>query len=140
MNLTEVNLITNSEKAKSNAIIAREITGLIEGQRIIHTSSMFPIARVHMDRLVDTIKANPVLASMLKQVRHGHGTQSVEFINGGQIRYIARSYGGGRGLSADLVIIDNSNESCPESFMQGIYPTLCTSADPEVWFARVERG
>ena len=139
MSLNEVHIEAHSEQARRETIIARQILGLINGERIIHTSSHLNIARDDMNHLVQAIDAHQGLRGLLKRVSRANGGERIDFINGGTIIYVARTGHTGRGFSADLLIVDDADKRCTEEFMSSALPMLYTSRNPQVMFIKTLR-
>ncbi|MEU2002058.1 hypothetical protein ACH47B_13300 [Rhodococcus sp. NPDC019627] len=139
MILNEVHIEAHSEQARRETIIARQILGLINGERIIHTSSHFNIARDDMNHLIQVIDTHQGLRGLLKRISRANGFTRVEFTNGGTIISAARTNGGGRGFTADLLILDDADRRCTEEFMASALPMLYTSRNPQVMFIKTLR-
>lgn len=139
MSLNEVHIEAHSEQARRETITARLILGLINGERIIHTSSHFNIARDDMNHLVEVIDTHQGLRGLLKRVSRANGFTRVEFTNGGVVIAAARTNGAGRGFSADLLIVDDADRRCSEEFMASALPMLYASKNPQVVFIKTLR-
>lgn len=139
MTLNEVHIEAHSEHARRETIIARQILGLINGERIIHTSSHYNISRADMEYLVRFIEEDRGLRGLLKRASRGNSHARVESVNGGGIYYVARTGGSGRGFNADLLIVDDADTRCSEEFMSSAIPMLYASKNPQVMFIKTLR-
>lgn len=79
-------------------------------------------------------KSVPELEARIAKVSFSNGEEAFEFHNGSRIIFIARSQAGGRGLTGDLVILDEALFLTPE-MMGALMPTLSARPDPLVLYA-----
>lgn len=66
--------------------------------------------------------------------RHGNGKESITLVTGQQIIFRTRTAGGGRGLSGDLVILDEAQE-LKRHHIAALFPTLRARPNPQLWYA-----
>jgi hypothetical protein len=66
-------------------------------------------------------------------VKRSHGEEGVYLKSGQRLRYKTRTKGGGRGFSADCVILDESMV-IPEAFLGALMPTLSARPNPQLWY------
>jgi len=78
------------------------------------------------DHLRRRVKANGIKAT--------HGEESIELTTGQRISFLARSKSGGRGLSGDVVVMDEAFALGPE-VMGALLPTLSARPNPQVRYA-----
>lgn len=77
---------------------------------IIGTAQSLALAEEVWDDVVDDIEANPELSCEIQRVVHSNGNKSLELTGGREYKIAPLSRKGGRGLSADLVILDELRE------------------------------
>lgn len=137
----EVGLVVARQNGKGGVIEARELAGLfLFGERlIIHSAHLFDTAKDALGRLWALIEQTPDLLAKVKPGRDGpapmwsHGEEGITLKNGQRIRFKTRTKGGGRGLSADCVILDEAM-ILPDSVMAALMPTMRAKPNPQLWY------
>lgn len=79
-------------------------------------------------------RSSPALAARISKVSFSNGEEAFEFHNGSRIIFVARSQASGRGLSGDVVILDEALFLTGE-MMGALLPTLSARPDPLVIYA-----
>lgn len=132
----EVGLVVARQNGKGGVLLARELAGvLLFGEKlIIHSAHEAETARNHMLEWLALIERSPLLRQKVKSTPMGRGSESIEFRNGARIRFRTRTRGGGRGLSGDLVVIDEAFE-LPAAAQSALLPTLSARPNPQIWYA-----
>ena len=77
------------------------------------------------------IASSPDLDRRVAKIRTGAGSESIEMKDGSRLRFKARTSGGGRGLTAPKVILDEAFALEP-AMMGALLPTLIAVPDPQV--------
>lgn len=128
----EVGLIVPRQQGKGSILEARELAGLfVFGERrIIHTAQNLKTSRDAFYRLKGLIDAVPELASQVKQCYEGNNENSIHLYGGQQIIFGVRSKNSGRGLSADLVVLDEAYD-LTQMELAALMPTLTSSDNPQ---------
>lgn len=130
----EVGLVVSRQNGKGSCLEARELAGLfIFGERlIIHTAHKFDTAMEHMNRILELIESTPELDREVMRVARGNGKEGVELKNGQRLRFRARMGGGGRGFTADCVVLDEAMDL--DSIQVGaMLPTVSARPNPQIW-------
>lgn len=132
----EVGLVVSRQNGKGAILEARELAGLflLRERLIIHSAHQFDTALEAFRRLLWLIEETPDLASQVKRVSRSHGEEGIELKTGERIRFRTRTKGGGRGFSADCLILDEAMV-LPESGYGSLLPTLSAMPNPQVWYA-----
>lgn len=137
----EVGLCVARQNGKSELLVARMLAGLfvLGEELIIFSAHQFDTSLEIFRRLVGIIENTPELVSQVKLNRgkvgtYSHGAEGVELRNGQRVRFKARSSGGGRGFSADCLILDEAM-ILKESMIGNVLPTLSARRNPQVWYA-----
>ncbi len=130
-----VGVIVGRQNGKGTLLEAREIAGLfhIGESLILHSAHEFKTCYEHFLRVVNLIESVPDLDKHVQKVRRGVGEQAVELRNGNRLRFIARTGGSGRGMSAPCVVLDEAM-FLTEAQIGAIMPTLSAQANPQMWF------
>lgn len=131
----EVGLIVARQNGKGSVLEARELAGLfLFGEKlIIHTSHLFSTSLEAFRRIRTLIESTPDLDSKVNQYRQTVGQESIELRSGARLRFMARSKGSGRGLSGDLVVLDEAYE-LDDAVMEALLPTLLARPNPQLWY------
>lgn len=120
-----------------NAIIeVREFYGAaLLGEKIIHTAHQVKTAREAFLRVASFFEddRHPEVAALAREVRRANGQEAVTLTNGGQIRFIARSGPSGRGMTADVLILDEAQDLSNEE-LAALLPMVSASplGNPQV--------
>jgi hypothetical protein len=132
----QVGLVVPRQNGKGSIIEARELAGLfLFGERlIIHTAHEFPTAQEHFLRILQLIESTPDFDRRVKKVSRSHGDEGIELKSGQRLRFKARTRGGGRGFSGDVVVLDEAFE-LPVAAHGALLPTLSARPNPQVWYA-----
>ena len=72
---------------------------------------------------------------MTLDVKRANGKETILTRAGGSYKVIASRQDAPRGLTADLVIMDELREQRDFAFLGAVRPTLATSPDPQLWYA-----
>ena len=59
--------------------------------------------------------------------------RGIELDNGQRIRFRTRTAGGGRGFTADCIILDEAMV-IPDAMLRALLPTLSARANPQIWY------
>lgn len=131
----EVGLLVSRQNGKGSILEARELAGLfLLGERlIVHSAHQFDTSLEAFRRLLQLIEDTPDLDRRVRRVSRAHGEEGIELKGGQRIRFRTRTKGGGRGFSADLVILDEAM-ILPEATVGALLPTLSARPNPQLWY------
>jgi hypothetical protein len=104
---------------------------LLGEQLIIHSAHEFATAEEALERMSQIIEGCSDLSRRVRTIKHSHGQEGIYLTNGQRLRYKTRTKGGGRGFSADRVILDEAMV-IPESFLGALMPTLSARPNPQL--------
>ena len=132
----QVVLVAPRQNGKNAVTEARELAGLfLFGDRlIIHSAHMFDTSVEAFLRLEAMIDGTPEFSRRVKSISRAHGSEGITLMNGQRLRYRARTKGGGRGFTCDLLILDEAMD-LPESTVGAIIPTLSSRPKPQIWYS-----
>jgi len=130
----DVGLLVARQNGKGAILEARELAGLfLFGDRlIIHSAHLFETSMGHFDRLLSLIEGTPEFDRRVKRVSRSHGDESISLRSGEKIKFKTRTKGGGRGLSGDLVVLDEAME-LPTAVMSALRPVMRARPNPQLW-------
>lgn len=131
----EVGVEVARQNGKGGILEARELAGLflLDEQLIVHSAHEFPTAEAALERMAVLIESCPDFDRRVKTIKRSHGQEGI-YLKGGQaLRYRTRTKGGGRGLSADCVVLDEAMH-LPEAVLSALFPTLSARENPQLWY------
>lgn len=131
----EVGLVVSRQNGKGSILEARELAGLfLLGERfIIHSAHLFDTSLEAFRRLLTLVEENAEFSRRVKRVVKSHGEEGIELIGGQRIRFRSRTKGGGRGFSADCLILDEAM-ILPVASHGAMLPTLSARPNPQAWY------
>src|SRR5205823_6021141 len=133
----EVGLVVSRQNGKGGILEARELAGVTEfGERLlIHSAHQFDTSMEAFLRMENLIEEAGLVGELRKRggVSRSHGAEGFSFRNGARLRYRTRTKGGGRGFSADLIVLDEAM-ILQESSLAALLPTLSARENPQVWY------
>jgi hypothetical protein len=130
----EVGLCVPRQNGKGGILEARELGGLfLVNELIVHTAHQFETSLAAFARLLELIESNPWLDQQVRRVSRAHGEEGIKLKSGGQIKFKTRTKSGGRGLSGDLVILDEAM-ILSELAIGALLPLVSAKPNPQVWY------
>lgn len=131
----EVGILVSRQNGKGGIIEARELAGmfLFKERLIIHSAHLFDTSLEAFRRLRELIENTPDLDRRVKKINEAHGKEGIELLNGNRIRFRARTRGGGRGFSGDVVILDEAM-ILPEESVGALLPTMAARPNSQLWY------
>jgi hypothetical protein len=131
----EVGVEVPRQNGKGGLLEARELAGLfLLGERLlIHSAHEFATSLEAFHRMLALIESCPDFDSRVKRVSRSHGDEGIELKGGQRLRYRTRTKGGGRGFTADLIVLDEAMD-IPEAMHGALLPTLSARPNPQVWY------
>lgn len=132
----EVGLVVPRQNGKGAVLEARELAGLfLFGERlIIHSAHQFDTSMEAFLRMEALLESNRDLTRRILRVSRSHGSEGFTLRTGQRLRYRTRTKGGGRGFSADCLVLDEGM-ILPDAFHGVLLPTLSARENPQVWYA-----
>lgn len=102
---------------------------------IVYSAHEGTTAMEAFERLQELIKGCPQLRAETpdKCFHSANGKEKIR-IRTGRILFKTRTSGGGRGLSGDLVIVDEA-QALKDSHIAALFPTLRARPNPQIWYA-----
>lgn len=115
---------------------ALEMTALYDAffrdvKRVVWTSHRFKTTQQAFADIEQIVGGTDWLRTRVKKVRHASGDEGFELTNGARIDFLARTSGGGRGLTGDTVILDEALYLTAQ-MLGALLPTLSARPDPQV--------
>ena len=101
---------------------------------VVHTAHRFDTAQDHFRRIRGLIENTPSLMKRVKAIRVANGSEGIELKDGRRLLFKARSKGGIRGLSPDVVVLDEAFYLWDEA-VSAILPSMSARPNPLVVYA-----
>lgn len=132
----EVAYTVPRQNGKGTVLEARELAELLlfGGRLVVHTAHLLSTSEEARTRMEQIIEGSAYLTARVKRVVRSNGKEAIEFKNGGRLKYVARSKGGGRGWTGSLIVFDEDMFLSSQS-MAALVPTLATAELPQLWYA-----
>ena len=128
----ETGLCVGRQNGKGAILEARELAGaLLFGEKlIVHSAHEFKTAKEAMRRL-EMLLAQ---AGEPYRANRSHGEESLELRNtGARVMFQTRTKAAGRGLSGDLIILDEAMILSSDA-VGALLPTLSARPNPQLWY------
>ena len=131
----EVGIEVGRQNGKGSILEARQLGGLtILRERLqVHTAHEFKTCFEHFLRMVTLVESNPEIDRQVMRVRRGAGEQAIEMRGGQRLRFMARTNSSGRGLTGDVVYLDEAF-ALTAQMMGALLPTLSSRPNPQLWY------
>jgi hypothetical protein len=132
----EVCEVLPRQNGKGDVLMARELAGLLllDEVLLIHTAHEFKTCLEAFTRICTVIVNSDDLRRKFKTPHTTTGRESIETLDGRQLRFLARSKTSGRGFTGDCVLFDEAQILTPAP-IRATLPTLSAVPNPQVWYA-----
>jgi hypothetical protein len=135
----EVGLVVPRQNGKGAILEARELAGLFlfGEQLIIHSAHEQATSSEHFRRLLNLIEGVPEFERRVLKAPKGKGAEAIELRGGQRIFFKTRTAGGGRGLTGDLVVLDEAM-ILQDATIAALVPTMAARSvhgNPQLWYA-----
>lgn len=136
----EFGIIAPRQNLKTGFILMAELGWLYvtEERLIVHSAHELSTTAMAFRDLKGLIEDTPALSARLHPDRgktpgffEGNGRWSIELATGQQVTYKARTAGGGRGLSAPKVVLDEGF-ALQDAHVGSLFPTVAAMPDPQI--------
>lgn len=131
----EVACVVSRQNGKGSILEARQLGGLfyLREPLQVHTAHEFKTAYEHFLRITNLVEGCADMDRKVQRIRRGAGEQAIELKTGERLRFLARSTGSGRGLTGDVVYLDEAF-ALTSAMMGALLPTLSAVPNPQVWY------
>lgn len=121
----EFGVVAARQNGKDAIFEGRELTGLflLNERLIIHSAHEQATSSEHFRRLLMLIEGVPEFDRRVLKAPRGKGAEAIELRGGQRIFFKTRTSGGGRGLSGDLVVL-NEGMILPAAVVGALVPTM----------------
>jgi|LakMenEpi03Aug12_release.lakeMendotaPanAssembly.Ray.scaffolds.fasta_scaffold11519_1 phage terminase large subunit-like protein len=117
--------LVSRQQGKTHLARMRILAGLfLFGEKnIIGMSSNRNMALDTFRQICNTVEDHPFLKAQVRQIRYANGQESITLLNGARYQIVAATRDGSRGLSCDLLYIDEAREVSEEAFKAAVPTT-----------------
>lgn len=134
-----VGIAANRQNGKGSIMEARQLAGLfLWHERLqVHTAHEFRTAQKHFQRILSLIEQTPTLDRMVSRVRRADGEEAIETKDGTTLQFMARSLKSGRGITGDVVYLDEAF-ALKSQMMASLMSTMSARSvqeNPQLWYA-----
>jgi hypothetical protein len=132
-------IVAPRQNGKDAILEGRELVGLflLGEELIVHSAHEQATASEHFRRLLMLIESVPEFDRRVLKAPRGKGAEAIELRGGQRIFFKTRTAGGGRGLTGDLVVL-NEAMILPASVMGALVPTMAARSlhgNPQLVYA-----
>src|SRR5690625_99826 len=118
------------QNGKNEIIAIRELHGLEEGEKILHTAHRTTTSAAAFNRLLAIMEESGLEEGDDFHKIKASGRESIELVGGGRIDFRTRTSTGGLGESFDLLVIDEAQEYTDDQRSALMY-TIAASPNPQ---------
>src|SRR5690625_4701337 len=118
------------QNGKNEVVAIRELKGLKDGERILHTAHRTTTSAAAFNRLLTILEESGLEEDTDFNKIKATGRESIELIDGGRIDFRTRTSTGGLGESFDLLVIDEAQEYTDDQRSALMY-TIAASQNPQ---------
>ena len=135
---TRVAIAQQRQCGKGSILEARQLAGLfLWGEKLqVHTAHQFVTAQKHFERILSLVESTPALDKRVSRIRRADGEEAIETKSGTKLQFMARSLKSGRGISAEVVYMDEAF-ALKQAMMASLLPTLSARSQQgnvQIWF------
>jgi len=112
---------------------------LLDRRLIVWSAHEFSTAQEAFRDMLELVEGTPELDRKVKAVHRANGDEAIELLNGCRLKFKARTKAGSRGLTGDVVILDEAFALRP-AHMGALLPTLTTRPMAQVVYASSAGG
>lgn len=134
----EVVLLLSRQNGKGAVAECRELFGLFQLRErlILHSAHLFRTSAKHFQKCLELVEGNDWLRRRVQKINRGKGSESIQLMSrygGGQLDFIARTLGAGRGETGDCTVFDEAAWMTVGHY-QTQTPTLATIPNPQIHY------
>lgn len=129
----ECAVIAARQNVKTSSLLMAALADLFlfDARLVIWSAHLFQTAAEAFLDFKNLIDANDHLGRKVRRVTEAAGNQGVELMSGGRIKFLARSKASGRGMSGDVVVLDEAY-ALSAAEIGALIPTLSARPNPSV--------
>jgi hypothetical protein len=129
----EVAVVVARQNGKTRLLLPLVISRMIAGDHVIHAAQHLRMPGDFHRELAEVLVAKfPQYVPGKRGISWRAGQESIHLNTGGDYKIVAATGGAPRGLTADLVVIDELRELTDDRFLGGIKPTMISRANAQI--------
>jgi hypothetical protein len=138
---SRVGLSASRQNGKSEILTARELAGLVlfKEPLLVHSAHLVSTALEGFFRIRSYFENYDDLRRGVRRIREGSGEQAVEMMDGGRLLFKARARAAGRGLSPDVLLLDEA-QILPDRMWGALLFAMSARPNPQVWLTGTPPG
>ena len=118
------------QNGKTGLVEGRAIAGMmIRAERVIYTSHLQKTSTETFEEMASFFDS-AALKKYVKDIKTALGREQIILVNGGKVKFLARTRNGGRGQHGDLLIFDEAQELDVNS-QASFIPAISASLNPQ---------
>lgn len=131
----QIGLTVPRQCGKGSVLEARMLAALVlfKEPLTVYSAHEFSTALEMLRRLEMLIGSSDEYAHLIKRVTRSNGKEGIELTNGCRAAFRTRTKSGGRGLTGDVVLLDEAMILSWES-LGALMPTLSARPNAQLWF------
>ena len=118
------------QNGKNEIVAIRELHGLYEGEKILHTAHRTTTSAAAFNRLLSILEESGLEEGTHFSKIKATGRESIELSGGGRVDFRTRTSTGGLGESFDLLVVDEAQEYTDDQRSALMY-TIAASPNPQ---------
>lgn len=132
----EAAIVAPRQNIKTSTLEIAALTDLFVFREPLHiwTAHLFKTAQQTFKHMVTLVESNPEYRRFCRKPRTANGDEAIALLTGEEIQFHARSKGGGRGLTARKVTLDEAL-FLQQLDMGALLPTLATIPEAQVRYS-----
>lgn len=129
----EVGIIVSRQNGKGSFLEAMELAWLfLFGEELVlHSAHLFETSREHFLRMQALIGNYDGFSRRVRRMREGRGSEEIELMGGGRLKFMTRKGGAGRGFTGSKIVLDEAMY-LDAAMMAAALPTLATVPNAQV--------
>lgn len=129
----EVCIVVARQNGKTSLLLPIVVKALIEGKHVLHAAQTLKLPGDFHRVLTEVIGRHfPELLPAKRGISWRAGQESVRLTTGGVYEITASTGSAPRGLSIDLIVVDELREMTDDRFLAAIKPTMIARADAQM--------
>lgn len=139
---SRVGLSVPRQNGKSALLVARELAALLlvpEERLIIHSAHLVGTALEGFRNIKGLFENYDDLGKRVKRIREANGEQGIEMMDGARLLFRARARGNVRGMSPQLLILDEA-QILPDEAWSSMLPSVSAQVNSQIWLTGTPPG
>lgn len=139
---SRVGLSVPRQNGKSALLVARELAALLlvpEERLIIHSAHLVGTALEGFRNIKGLFENYNDLGKRVKRIREANGEQGIEMMDGARLLFRARARGNVRGMSPQLLILDEA-QILPDEAWSSMLPSVSAQVNSQIWLTGTPPG